>query len=385
MTTAISLHTSQAVSGRTGASRLLYSEAPVLVYWEVTRACDLACRHCRAGAIAERSREELSTTEAEGLLEKIREFGKRAPHLVLTGGDPLKRPDFFDLLEYGARLGLRISVAPSGTQALTREVFKRFKGSGVESISLSLDGPSEEKHDGFRGVQGCFARTLRAAKQAHEESLGLQINTLVTAETEEGLPEIHRLVKGLGPMRWSLFFLIQVGRGLGLTGVSPDRCESIHHWLYDLSKECPFAVATTEAPHYRRVVYTRMRAEGIPSAKIRETSVGRGFGIRDGNGIMFISHNGDVYPAGFLPLVAGNIRTGHVAEIYRDSELFKEIRHTGNFKGRCGRCEFREICGGSRSRAFATSGDPLAEDPACNYNPGYHGGKSFALAQEHLI
>ncbi len=173
-------------------------------------------------------------------------------------------------------------------------------------------------------------------------------------------------------MRWSLFFLIQVGRGLGLKEVAPDRCEGIHHWLYDLSKESPFAVATTEAPHYRRVVYTRMRAEGIPSAKIRETPVGRGFGIRDGNGIMFIAHNGDVYPAGFLPIVAGNIRKDHVAKIYRDSEVFKEVRRTDRLKGRCGRCEFREICGGSRARAFATYGDSLAEDPACNYTPGRH-------------
>ncbi len=372
-------------SGAAGSSRLRFSNAPVLIYWEITRACDLACRHCRAEAMDQRSPEELNTTEAEGLLEKVREFGKRTPHLVLTGGDPLKRPDFFGLLEYGARLGLRMSVAPSGTDALTRDVFKHFKACGVESISLSLDGPSEERHDGFRGVPGCFGRTVEAAALAREEGLGLQINTLVTAETEEGLPEIYRLVKGLGLMRWSLFFLIQVGRGLGLTGVSPDRCESIHHWLYELSKESPFAVATTEAPHYRRVVYTRMRTEGIPSAKIRETPVGRGFGIRDGNGIMFISHNGAVCPAGFLPLVAGNVRTSHIAEIYRESEVFKEVRQTSKFKGRCGRCEFREICGGSRARAFATYGDPLAEDPACNYNPGYHRGKAFALAQTDLI
>ncbi len=379
------LHGSHGVSGRPASSRLLYSEAPALVYWEVTRACDLACRHCRAEAIAERSQDELSTTEAEELLEKIREFGKRAPHLVLTGGDPLKRPDFFDLLEYSARLGLRISVAPSGTQALTRDVFKHFKDCGVESISLSLDGSSEEKHDGFRGVPGCFARTLEAAKQALEEGLGLQINTLVTAETEQGLPEIYRLVKGLGLMRWSLFFLIQVGRGLGLKEVSPGRCESIHHWLYDCSKGSPFAVATTEAPHYRRVVYTRMRGEGTPSAKIRETPVGRGFGIRDGNGIMFIAHNGDVYPAGFLPLVAGNIRIEHVAKIYRDSKIFKKVRRSKHFKGRCGRCEFREICGGSRARAFATYGDPLAEDPACHYNPAHHARNNFTLAQNDFV
>jgi len=348
----------------------VFSQAPVLIYWEMTRACDLACRHCRAEAHAQRDPQELSTFEAKHLLERMRAFGGRGPHVVLTGGDPLKRPDFFELLEHGAHIGLHMSVAPSGTNALTREVFRRFKTTGVESISLSLDGPTAEQHDGFRGVPGCFARTVEAAREAQEEGLGLQINTLVTAETETNLPSMHRLVCGLSPMRWSLFFLIQVGRGHGLREVTAERCEEIHHWLYDISKETPFTLATTEAPHFRRVVLTRMRAEGIPFAKIRETPVGRGFGIRDGNGIMFISHTGDVCPAGFLPLVAGNIRTADIVDIYRDAAVFQQIRQTGGFKGRCGACEFREICGGSRARAYAAFGDSLADDRACSYRPG---------------
>lgn len=313
--------------------------------------------------------EELSTSEAQALLEKISGFGGRGPHLVLTGGDPLKRPDFFELLEYGARLGLNMSVAPSGTNALTREVFRRFRACGVQSISLSLDGSSAEKHDGFRGVPGCFAQTVQAAHLARKESLGLQINTLVTGETETDLSKIYRTVGGLGLMRWSLFCLIQVGRGQGLKEMTPDQCERIHNWLYDLSKEAPFAVATTEAPHYRRVALTRMRAEGMPFAKIRETPVGRGFGIRDGNGVMFISHNGDIYPSGFVPLVAGNVRAANIVDIYRGSEVFTTVRQTSHFKGRCGRCEFSEICGGSRARAYAKSGDPLETDPLCAYEP----------------
>ncbi len=305
-------------------------------------------------------------------MEQMRAFGGRGPHVVLTGGDPLKRPDFFALLEHGARIGLHMSVAPSGTDALSREVFRRFKTTGVESISLSLDGPTAEKHDGFRGVPGCFARTVEAAREAQEEGLGLQINTLVTAENEVDLPSMHRLVCSLAPMRWSLFFLIQVGRGQGLREVAAERCEEILHWLYDISKETPFTLATTEAPHFRRVVLTRMRAEGISLAKVRETPVGRGFGIRDGNGIMFISHTGDVCPAGFLPLVAGNVRTANIVDIYRDSEVFKNVRRTSDFKGRCGICEFREICGGSRARAYAAFGDSLADDRACSYRPGKH-------------
>lgn len=351
-------------------SGFVYPDAPFLIYWEITRACDLACRHCRAEAIAQRAPEELSTLEAKDLLRKMRGFGARLPRLVLTGGDPLKRPDFFALLEYGAWLGLRISVAPSGTSALTRDVLSRFKAIGVESMSLSLDGSTPERHDDFRGVPGCFARTIEAARHARDAGLALQVNTLVTAETEADLPEIFRLVRCLEPKRWSLFFLIPVGRGRTLREVSPDRCEAIHHWLHDQSEKAPFILATTEAPHFRRVTLTRMRAEGISLARIRETPVGRGFGIRDGNGIMFISHSGEVYPSGFLPLVAGNVRTAHIVQIYRESEIFKQIRRTSSFKGRCGLCEFKEICGGSRARAYAAYGDYLAEDPACSYQPG---------------
>lgn len=370
-----------AASQTNGKGRLIYADAPFLVYWELTRACDLACRHCRAEAMAERNPEELTLEEIKEILKQIKGFGRRPPHLVLTGGDPLKRSDFFDLLDYADRLDLRMSVAPSGTSALTREVFQIFKGTGVESISLSLDGPGPEKHDGFRGVPGCFDWTIQAARLAREEGLGLQINTLVTAETDGHLPEIYQVVRGLDPMRWSLFFLIPVGRGQGLTAVSPERGEAIYNWLYDLSKTVSFAVATTEAPHFRRVAFTRMKERGMSWTAIRETPVGRGFGIRDGNGIMFISHNGEVYPSGFLPIVAGNVRKTNLVTIYRESEVFQQLRRTGDFRGRCGRCEFREICGGSRARAYGASGDPLGEDPACTYQPGAYGSQVVSPAE----
>jgi len=373
MTSVDTIHRAGALSNKGTSGRFVYSHAPFLVYWELTRACDLACRHCRAEAIAQRDPRELSTSEAKNLLEEMREFGDPVPHLVVTGGDPLKRTDLFNLLEYGVNLGLRLSVAPSGTNALTRDVLRRFKATGVGSISLSLDGSTPDKHDGFRGVPGCFAWTIKAARSAREEGLGLQINTLVTEETVADLGAIYQIVKGLEPMRWSLFFLIAVGRGRVLREVAPEECETIHHWLYDISGTVPFAVATTEAPHYRRVAITRMRAEGITTAEIRKTPVGRGFGIRDGNGIMFISHTGDICPSGFLPVVAGNVRSAHIVEIYRQSELFRKIRQTAEFKGRCGRCEFREICGGSRARAYAAFGDYLAEDPACGYEPRSRG------------
>jgi radical SAM protein len=352
---------------------LVFSQAPFLVYWEMTRACDLACRHCRAEANSERDRRELSTIEAEALFERIRAFGGRGPHLVMTGGDPLKRPDLFALIEYGSRLGLPISIAPSSTDALTADVLRRFRDAGVESIGLSLDGSTAEKHDGLRGVPGCFERTLQATWNALEAGLSLQINTLATAETLPDIPAIYTLLSRLPLMRWKLFSLIAVGRGRNLREPTPERCEALHHWLYDLSKTSPFPVATTEAPHYRRLTLTRMRAEGIPVAGIRTTPLGRGFGIRDGNGILFISHTGDVYPSGFLPLVAGNVRRTDIVEVYRSSVLFRTIRQTRSFKGKCGRCEFREICGGSRARAYARYGDPLETDPLCAYEPSLRG------------
>lgn len=363
------MHHHSVLAGVGRDSRLVFSESPLLVYWELTRACDLVCKHCRAESIKYRDPEELSAAEAKALLEQLRSFSNPAPHLVITGGDPLKRQDLFALIEHAARLGFNVSIAPSGTNNLTREVIARFKAGGVQSISLSLDGSSAEKHDDFRGVPGCFAWTLQAAQAAREEGLPLQINTLVTADTVEDLPDIYKLVKVLGIMRWSLFFLVAVGRGRSLQGLTPARCEALHHWLYDLSKEAPFAVKTTEAPHFRRVAFLRMQAEGLDTLSIRRTSFGLGFGIRDGNGIMFISHVGEVYPSGFLPLAAGNVRQNNPVEIYRYSELFVSIRDSSRLKGRCGRCEFKEICGGSRARAYAYTGDYLESDPLCPYQP----------------
>ncbi|MFQ5796147.1 MAG: TIGR04053 family radical SAM/SPASM domain-containing protein [Candidatus Bipolaricaulia bacterium] len=360
---------SQVAESRGKIGGRIFSETPLLVYWELTRACDLACQHCRAEAMNRRDPCELGLSEAKALIRQIRSFGDPAPHLVLTGGDPLKWPGFFKLLEYGTSLKLRLSVAPSGTYNLTRDVIRRLKFSGVNSISLSLDGSSPERHDAFRGVPGCFDWTIQATHFAHEAGLPLQVNTLVTADTLEDLPRIYRLMTELDIIRWSLFFLIPVGRGRLLGEIIPQQCEALHQWLYDLSKETPFAIKATEAPHFRRVTWLRMRAEGREIDSIWRSPVGMGFGVRDGNGIMFISHTGDVYPSGFLPLATGNVRESSPVEIYRNSELFRSIRDPRNYRGKCGRCEFNGICGGSRARAYAKTGDYLASDPLCPYQP----------------
>jgi radical SAM protein len=359
----------------------IYSEKPMNVYWEVTRACDLACKHCRAEAIPDRHLLELNTDEGKRLLEEIRSFGDSPPRLILTGGDPLKRDDLFSLIEYGTNLGLPISITPSGTQNLTRNIIRKLVKKGIQSMALSLDGSTAELHDSIRGIPGCFRRTISSLRFAREVGLPLQINTLVTGETITNLPEVYDLLKTVGTKndhnkggisRWSLFFLISVGRGVKLKDITPDECTSLFQWLNLIKQNAPFIIATTEAPHFRQFALTEVKNNGGSIQGIKKSPLGRGFGIRDGNGIMFISHIGEVCPAGFLPVVAGDVRHENLVSIYRDSQLFTEIRDPKRYKGKCGVCEFNMICGGSRSRAFALTEDYLESDPLCSYEPKSH-------------
>jgi len=347
----------------------VFARAPLRVYWELTRACDLACRHCRAEAIPSRHPEELTTEEGFRLLDQLVEFGPPAPHVILTGGDPLKRPDLQALVEHGVSAGLPVSVSPSATGLLTRERVLALKAAGVQAMSLSLDGSTAEPHDGVRGIPGTFALTLAAAREVVDSGIPLQINTLVTSETAGDLSEIHRLVSAIGAQRWSLFFLISVGRGRVLGQLTPDECEALLHWVYDHSRDGRPAVTTTEAPHYRRVVLERLKAEGRAGEELRHHPLRRGFGIRDGNGVMFISHTGEIHPSGFLPLAAGNVKAQSPVEVYRAAPLFTALRAPERYDGKCGRCEFRAICGGSRARAYAATGNPLGSDALCAYEP----------------
>jgi radical SAM protein len=346
-----------------------YSMNPALVYWEMTRACSLACRHCRAEAIAILQDWELTFAESKSLLTQIAGFNKPLPHLILTGGDPLERDDLYDLIDEARRLQLTVSITPSATPNLTSDALARLKYHEVESIGLSLDGSSAARHDTIRGVEGCFSRTISAIRFASELEISIQINTLVSQETLGDLPRIYELLKGLPIARWSLFFLISIGRGKMLQPLTPDQAEKCLAWIYELSKVSPFQIKTTEAPSYRRVALERMKREGRSPNEIKQSSVYRGFEIRDGHGIVFISNLGNIYPAGFLPLQAGNVRRDHLVDIYRHSPLFRALHSSSGFHGKCGECEYAEICGGSRSRAFAFSGDPLSSDPLCPYEP----------------
>jgi radical SAM protein with 4Fe4S-binding SPASM domain len=244
-----------------------------------------------------------------------------------------------------------------------------LKAHGIDSFGLSLDGSTAARHEATRGVEGCFDWTIRAAKAAGELDMPVQINTLVSEETADDLPAIYELLKDVKVMRWSLFFLIAVGRGKELKPVSPERGEELMHWVYDLAQAAPFAIKTTEAPSYRRVALNHMREDGWVASEIQKTPVYRGFGIRDGHGIMFVSNQGDIYPAGFLPLTLGNVRVDKLVDVYRDSPMFRALHTPSMFKGKCGQCEYRTLCGGSRARAFAYTGDPLASDPFCPYQP----------------
>jgi AdoMet-dependent heme synthase len=344
-----------------------YSQNPMLVYWEMTQACALACRHCRAEAVSSAHPDQLTNEESKTLLRQIAAFDK--PHLILTGGDPLKRADIYELIDEARGLGLTVSITPSATPELTRAVLEKLKAHGIDSLGLSLDGSTAARHEAVRGVAGCFDWTIHAAKDAGELGFPIQVNTLVSEETADDLPAIFELLKSMKVMRWSLFFLIAVGRGKTLQPVSPERGEDLMHWIYDLSRAAPFQVKTTEAPSYRRVALRQMRYEGMSAQEIERTPVYRGFGIRDGHGIMFVSNQGDVYPAGFLPLAVGNVRQNSLQEIYHDSPIFRALHAPSQFRGKCGMCEYSALCGGSRARAFAYTGDPLASDPFCPYEP----------------
>ena len=346
-----------------------YAQTPLNIYWEMTQACALACRHCRAEAVPQPHPMELTFEEGIQFLRQIPEFGNPLPQLILTGGDPLVRAHLFELIDEARRLGIGVSITPAATPALTRDVLVRLKEHSVEGLGLSLDGSTPERHDSIRGVPGTFDRTVMAMQWAQELEIPLQVNTLAAAETADDVPAIYELLKPFGVARWSLFFLISVGRGKVLQPLSPEEGEKLMGWIYETSRAAAFIVATTEAPSYRRVALERLRAEGLTGEQIKRSGATRGFGIRDGHGIMFVSNTGDISPAGFLPLVAGNVRKDRVAEIYRNAPLFRSLHDPTQFEGRCGFCEYSALCGGSRARAFEATGNPLASDPFCSYEP----------------
>ncbi len=343
-------------------SRWDVTRAPMMCYWELTRACDLACRHCRAEAQADRHPDELSTDECLRVVDQLLQFGDPLPHVVITGGDPLKRSDLWEVIRALRRAGFQVAITPSGTYALSESVVERFRQEGIWMVSMSLDGSDGARHDGIRQVPGAFDQTLRAMHWCRQMGLPMQINTLVCQETLDDLLAIHALVAECGAARWSPFFLIQVGRGRGLSEITPGQSEEVCQRLIEQAETHPMVIKTTELPHYRRVVL-----QCTPAGSAARTQIRRGLGIRDGCGILFISHLGDLYPSGFLPVTVGSVRLIDPVQAYRTAPLLRRLRDSSLLRGKCGLCEFRDVCGGSRARAWAHTGDVMAADPMCPY------------------
>jgi radical SAM protein len=353
-----------------------FHRAPFLVIWEATRACALACVHCRADAMPCRDPRELTTAEGFALIDQIASMGDagdRPPLFVLTGGDPMLRKDLAALVQHAADRDLTVALTPSGTAAANPSRLAELKAAGLCRIAVSLDGPGPESHDAFRRVRGSYAWTMRIIETAIDLELPLQINSTISRLTLPWLDAMAARIAELPVTLWALFFLIQTGRGASLDQLSADECERVLNSLYDLSLRSPFGIKTTEAPQYQRVVWEREheagRAESRPAiARRRQLRAPRGVG--DGNGFVFVDHLGNICPSGFLPSPRGNVRTDRLEDVYRTDEMFVRLRNANALLGKCGRCRFRELCGGSRSRAFAATGAVMASDPLCVYDPG---------------
>jgi len=339
---------------------------PMVVIWEMTQACDLNCAHCRANARPQRHPLELSTAEAFHLIDQI--SAMRIPLFVITGGDPLKRPDVMPIVQYACSRGVRTSLTPSATPLLVRDAIFKLKQSGLMRLALSLDGSTAKLHDTFRGVAGSYQRTLDAVSWCHEAGLPIQINTTVSRRNIDDLDNMIELLKSLRVVLWSVFFLVPTGRAQLRDLLTADEHEQVFAKLYAASKQVKFHIKTTEGQHYRRYVL-QQRAKSPGSRPQDDLIAHAPKGVNDGKGFMFVSHTGEVFPSGFLPMSAGNVLWEPLADIYQNSPLFRSLRNTSQLKGKCGLCDFKDVCGGSRARAYAVSHDLLAEEPRCAYMP----------------
>jgi radical SAM protein len=369
---------------------LNFDETPFLAIWEVTQSCDLACKHCRAAAQPIAHPDELTNAEGKALIDQIAAMG--VPIFVFTGGDPLKRKDVFELIRYAADKGVQVALTPSATPLLTREAIFKFKEAGLVRLGISLDGSTPEIHDAFRGLPGAYARTIQAIEWANEASIPIQVHTTISRHNAHDLDGLCALFERLAIVMWNVFFLVPVGRGQIDDLLSGEEFEKVFAKIYELSNRVNFQIKTTEAMHYRRYLLQHNLEErkighgsghlsiakhaamvyepGTPTANAQtRTASWTTRRVNDGKGFLFISHVGNVYPSGFLPIHAGSIRETPLAEIYRNAPIFKSLRDTSKLEGKCGACEYKEICGGSRARAYAVTGDPLAQEPCCIYQP----------------
>lgn len=366
--------------GRAGIADFDFSKSPFVVIWETTRACDLACVHCRAEAVPYRRPDELSTDEAKTMLRKVREFGSVV--FVLSGGDCLKRPDVFELIEYGFSLGLRMAVTPATTPLATPAAIQRFKDAGISRLAVSLDGSTPAIHDAFRRVNGSFDWGIRILDECRRIGVSTQVNTVIARHNIDDFDNLAALMERLGIVFWEVFFLVPTGRAKPGDVASAEEYEKIFNKMYDLSKRAPFDVKATAAPQYSRVIMQRQVAERRAKERTEapdtltggvmfslSDGIGRARNVNDGDGFMFISHIGEIMPSGFLPIPAGNVRTDDLVQVYREAPVFRALRDRSQLKGKCKVCEYMSVCGGSRARAYGMTGNYMEAEPFCAHVP----------------
>lgn len=364
-------------------SKLDFNLNPLLIFWETTKACDLACRHCRASALTDPLPDEMDLPQSLAFIESIVGFGKPKPILILTGGNMLMKKDLAEILGKAKELEIPVSASPSATDLLNQDAFMMLRKFGVVSMSLSLDGSKEESHDWLRGVSGSFAKTICLFGKAKDCGATVQVNTTVFSRNVMELPEILKILIRAGIKTWEVFFLIHTGRGIDREDLSPEEYEDVNHWLVFASRY-GIRIRTVESPIFRRIAIEESTGGIYKGGKLYERLVENTLRIlgppgkkpdphtvhtRDGKGIIFVAHNGDVTPSGFLPVPVGNVKNDSIVNIYRNSSILKSLRNPKNLKGKCGACEYSDICGGSRSRAYSYHGDFMASDPSCVYVP----------------
>ncbi len=362
-----------------------FGQKPFLVIWETTHACDLACLHCRASAEPEALPGELNHEEARELIRQVRDMG--TPIFIFSGGDPLKREGLAELVEYAKSVGLRTGAIPAASPLLTKAKVLDLGRAGLDQVAFSLDADNAEEHDAFRKTAGAFERTLEAIRYAQEAGMAVQVNSLINLHNLEQFDRLIAFIRQLNIVFWEVFFLVPTGRGIDLSVIAAAKFEEAFEKIYQLNRAAPFVIKVTEAQHYRRFCIEKellekgLSVSGLDPSVLElpdylrravgpRQSMGHApSGVNSGKGFMFVSCQGNIFPSGFLPISAGNVRTQNLEATYRTSPVFLKLRDTSLLKGRCGICPYREICGGSRSRAYAMTGDYLAEDPCCAYVP----------------
>ncbi|MDR0466368.1 MAG: heme b synthase [Deltaproteobacteria bacterium] len=354
--------------GTVGTTQLDAGPACRLIAWEVTRSCNLACRHCRAEAHPEPFPGELNTQEAKALIDGFSEVGN--PIIIFTGGEPMMRRDVCELTAYASSRGLRCVFSPNGT-LIDAENAVRLKNSGVQRCSISIDGPDAASHDAFRGVPGAFDASMRGIGHLQQAGLDFQINTTVTRDNLASFKSIFELCERVGAKAWHIFLLVPTGRAAGLADqvITAQEYEDTLHWFHDFRKRTSMHLKATCAPHYYRIMRQRAREEGVgvTTENFGMDAVTRG--CLGGVGFCFISHVGQVQPCGYLALDCGNVRTTPFPEIWRKAPRFQELRAQSAYKGKCGTCEYHKVCGGCRARAFSMTGDHMGSEPLCVYEP----------------